>query len=88
MKELNIPESEVSNYILKLSLKHKIDYKINELDNFANKVTELSGDDVTLDPIIDRIVLLKRQNIITKKQLTLLTLNYLREKKQTNTTFN
>jgi hypothetical protein len=56
-------------------------YTKNKLDDFAKTITELSGDEVRQDDILDLIIALKRNGIISNKDVVKLSSQYLRERK-------
>jgi hypothetical protein len=69
-----------SYYIISLAKKHNITYKENNLDKFAKTITELSGDEVRQDDILDLIISLKRNGIISKEEVPKIATKYLRER--------
>jgi len=62
-----------------LAKEHGVTYIENELDQFANTVTELSGDDVLKDDTKDLIIALFRAKVITKSDIVKLNSLHLRE---------
>lgn len=78
---LDIPASDVRQYIIDLAKKHKITYVRTYGDEWAETVTRLSGDDVKADEIACLVIALKRAGKISGKEMGNLIINYLREKK-------
>ncbi|EMW0564206.1 hypothetical protein [Vibrio parahaemolyticus] len=78
----NLPTKGVASYVLELARFHKIAYSYNAMDQWANAVTRLAGDEVKHDDIEDLLIALKRAGKISKKDVAMLAVNYLREKKQ------
>lgn len=74
-------ETNVVQKILALANTHNVEYQETNLDIFARKVTELAGDEVQEDPIIDLLVELKRKEVITGTELLELTHKYLKERR-------
>lgn len=52
------------------------------MDQWADAVTRLAGDEVVNDTVEDLLVALKRAGKITKQEVAILSVNYLREQKQ------
>ncbi|MCU4582642.1 type IV toxin-antitoxin system AbiEi family antitoxin domain-containing protein [Acinetobacter gyllenbergii] len=76
------PTQGVAMYVLELARYHKVSYSYNMMDQWANAVTCLAGDEVKHDSIEDLLVALKRAGKISKKDVAVLAINYLRERKQ------
>lgn len=77
-----LPTQNVANYVLELARYYNISYHYNSMDRWANAVTRLAGDEVKHDDIEDLLVALKRAGKITKSDVAMLAVNYLRERKQ------
>lgn len=77
----DLPKQNVKAYIEDLGLKHNVKFVRTGLDDWADKITELSGDDVIHDPTLDLLVALKRANKISGAQMARLATNHLREVK-------
>jgi hypothetical protein len=75
-------ETPTATYILLLCKENNIVYKKNALDDFAKTITELSGDEVRQDDILDLIIALKRNGIISNKDVVKLVSQHLREVKK------
>lgn len=76
----HLPTSNVGDFIEDYAQQRGIEYKRSPIDDFAEKITSLSGDDVVLDNIEKLLVTLAKKNAITKRQMLRLQLNYTREK--------
>ncbi len=79
---LKIPTVGVDNYVQRLARKHKIKYVFSYMDQWAETVTRLAGDSVRQDRTEDLLIALKRAGKITQQDVARLTVNYLRERKQ------
>jgi len=66
--------------IHQLARKHGIVYKRSAIDDWADSITRLSGDDVTLDETECLLVVLGRANILTDRETTILHARYLKER--------
>ena len=77
----NMPTKDFAQYIKYLAKKHNVVYERTYADAFADKATELAGDEVITDEIDDLLVALKRAGIIDGKELVDLLGGYLYEKK-------
>lgn len=76
---------KVSKYIIELAKKNNIVHnEDNDLDKMANKITELAGDNIKKDPILDLIIELKRRGIISKEEVVKFSYNHLNEMKNNN----
>lgn len=76
------PTQGVARYVAELARYHKVSYCYNEMDQWADAVTRLAGDEVVHDTVEDLLVALKRAGKITKQEVAMLSVNYLREQKQ------
>lgn len=76
------PTKEVARYVAELADYYKISYCYNTMDQWADAVTRLAGDEVVNDTVEDLLVALKRAGKITKQEVAILSVNYLREQKQ------
>lgn len=79
---LKIPETDVARFVLNLAKQKGVHASRTMLDEFAEAVTRLSGDEVVLDLVGQTLVALREKNFITGKQLNQLMVNHLREKRQ------
>ncbi|MFK8256959.1 hypothetical protein ACFL9S_04145 [Erwinia sp. AnSW2-5] len=77
-----LPTKDVARYVLELARYHNVSYSYNAMDQWANAVTRLAGDEVKHDGIEDLLVALKRAGKISKKDVAVLAVNYLRERKK------
>lgn len=76
------PTQGVARYVAELAHYYKISYCYNMMDQWADAVTRLAGDEVVHDTVEDLLVALKRAGKITKQEVAMLSVNYLREQKQ------
>ncbi|MDF1894352.1 hypothetical protein [Rahnella contaminans] len=76
------PTKGVARYITELARYYNISYCYNAMDQWADAVTRLAGDEVVHDTVEDLLVALKRAGKITKQEVARLSVNYLREQKQ------
>jgi hypothetical protein len=58
----------VAGFVRSLAEEHGVVYVPGPYDAWANKVTELCGDEVVSDDIDNLILALRRTNVITKQQ--------------------
>ncbi|MUZ76191.1 hypothetical protein GOZ90_26515 [Agrobacterium vitis] len=65
--------------IYALAAEHEIVAERLPIDAWADKVTELSGDEVVHDPVEDLVVTLRRKGIINDQEATRLYWDYLQE---------
>ncbi len=82
MKPAPIPAVELSSYIAELARRHGITYGKTANDALADIITRLADDDVVTDVTEDRIVALKRANIIDGSTMVSLLGRYLDEKRR------
>lgn len=75
-----IPTKNVKEYVLALASRHHVSYRYSSMDQFADSVTSLAGDDVKHDHVEDLLVALKRAGKLSMQQVALLSVNYLRER--------
>lgn len=76
-----LPTSDVARFVADLAREHGVTAVRTRLDTFAEKLTELSGDEVSLDETELMLTKLAEQGVISGRQLVLLMLNHTREKK-------
>jgi hypothetical protein len=79
--ELVIPTSGLRQFILNLANQHNVVYVKTYGDAWADVVTRLSGDDVETDDIECLIIELKREGVISGKDMVALLGTYLGELK-------
>ncbi|WP_020558486.1 DUF6088 family protein [Thiofilum flexile] len=77
-----IPTKGVARYIQDLAYQHQIIYTDNPMDQWADTVTRLAGDEVKSDGIEDLLIALKRAGKLSKQDVAILAVNYLRERQQ------
>lgn len=63
--------------IYALAAEHGIVAERLPIDGWADKVTELSGDEVAHDPVEDMVVTLRRKGVVTDQEATALYWDYL-----------
>jgi hypothetical protein len=77
----NLPTKGVRKFIEKLAAAHGIQYQRTGLDDFAESVTRLAGDEIELDITEKLLIALKKKDLISGRQLARLMTNYMREVK-------
>lgn len=80
-----IPKIGVSEFVKLLALKHGICYERSQIDQFAEIITLLSGDEFYSDCTSDLLVALRRAQKITDRQMSSLLVNHLRETRHEKT---
>ena len=75
-----VPTKNVGSFVIGLAAHHNVSYIYNSMDQFADSVTTLAGDDVKHDRIEDLLVALKRAGKLSMQQVAQLSVNYLRER--------
>lgn len=75
-----VPTKNVGSFVIALAKHHNVSYAYNSMDQFADSVTALAGDDVQHDRIEDLLVALKRAGKLSMQQVARLSVNYLRER--------
>ncbi|QDQ28357.1 hypothetical protein FNU76_19480 [Chitinimonas arctica] len=78
---LTIPTVGVARFVQDLAHRYQVVYAINSMDQWADTVTRLAGDEVRSDPTEDLLVALKRAGKLSKKDVATLAVNYWRERK-------
>lgn len=76
------PTKGVARYVVELARYYNVSYCYNVMDQWADAVTRLAGDEIVHDTVEDLLVALKRAGKITKQEVAKLSVNYLREQKQ------
>ena len=76
------PTKGVARYVSELARYYNVSYCYTEMDQWADAVTRLAGDEVVHDIVEDLLVALKRAGKITKQEVATLSVNYMREQKQ------
>jgi hypothetical protein len=82
LQRVTLPSKGVAGYVKKLAHEYGVTYVDNSMDKWASAVTRLAGDEVTPDPVQDLLIALKRAEKISKRDVAILTANYLRERNQ------
>ncbi|MFZ6759129.1 hypothetical protein ACO0K9_18135 [Undibacterium sp. Ji50W] len=79
-KELDkLPTTGVSEFVQRFANAHNVAYARSGLDDWAEAVTQASGDSVQLDQISKLLITLKKQHLIDGQQLARLITNHLKE---------
>ena len=81
-RRLRIPRAGVARFVQGLARRFKVAYVPNSMDQWAETVTRLAGDEVHADDTENLLVALKRSGKLTVDEMTLLLVNHLRERKQ------
>lgn len=76
-----LPTTNVAAFVADLARKAGVKAVRTKLDEFAEAVTRMAGDDVQLDAVEQTLVALAERNIITGRQMNELILNHIREKR-------
>lgn len=77
-----IPITGVAQFVRALARKHKVSYTRTSMDQWAETVTRLAGDEVRSGAVQDLLIALKRAGKLSTDDMTALLVNYLRERKQ------
>lgn len=75
----DLPKTDVRSYIERFAEYYNIIHQRTGLDEFAEAVTRMAGDEIKLDPTEKLLVALKKKELINAKQLSRLLSNYLKE---------
>lgn len=78
---LEIPVDNVGKFILDLANQHGVRATSTKLDDFAEAVTRLAGDEVRLDDVGQTLVALRERNLVSGDQMNRLLLNHMREER-------
>lgn len=81
-RSLTIPTVGIASFVRDLARRYKVAYVPSSMDQWAETVTRLAGDEVRSDSTQDLLVALKRAGKLSKGDVAALTVNYLRERKQ------
>ena len=79
---LTIPVTGVAQFVRDLARKHHVRYAPSPVDQWAETVTRLAGDEARSGPVQDLLVALKRAGKLSTEDMAALLVNYLRERKQ------
>ncbi|MEI3773991.1 hypothetical protein ACIPSX_15035 [Pectobacterium sp. CHL-2024] len=74
-----LPRCNVGYLVKKIASANGIKYQRNGLDDFAESITRLAGDDITFDLVEKLLVLLNKKEIIDGTQMARLLTNYTKE---------
>jgi len=80
MDKVDIPKSGIVDFVIDLARKNGIQYIRSGLDDLADVITRLAGDDIVTDETEDLIVELKRAQIIDDSTMISLLGNYFDER--------
>jgi len=75
----HLPKEGIREFVERFARAHGVQYRRTGLDDFAEAATRASGDDVKLDRTGKLLVALKKNNLITGRQLARLITNYMTE---------
>jgi len=81
-RSLTIPTAGIASFVRDLARRYKVAYVPSSMDQWADTVTRLAGDEIRSDSTQDLLVALKRAGKLSKGDVAALTVNYLRERKQ------
>ncbi len=76
---LQIPSVGVSQFVERLARQHHVSYTRTAVDEWAETVTRLAGDDVRSDSTGDLLVALKRAHKLSDREMTALLISHQRE---------
>jgi hypothetical protein len=76
-----LPVKDVATYVANLASAHGVVFKRTRLDDFAEAVTRLAGDDERLDATGKLLASLRKKSVINGPQLARLMTNHMREQK-------
>jgi hypothetical protein len=74
-----LPVNGVSDFVRRLALQHGVIAQRTRMDDWADAVTRLAGDDVKKDPTDDLLVALAKKNVINGRQMVRLLSNHMKE---------
>jgi hypothetical protein len=74
-----LPVNGVSDFVQRLALQHGVIAQRTRMDDWADAVTRLAGDDVKQDPTDDLLVALTKKNVISGRQMVRLLSNHMKE---------
>ncbi|CDN87513.1 hypothetical protein, partial [Hydrogenophaga intermedia] len=77
-----LPTANVAGFVAELAREHGVVVIRTKLDQVAEKLTELSGDDVRLDATELALLNLTERGIITAREMNVLILNHIREQRR------
>ena len=75
-----LPKQRVNEFVQEFAQAHHVDFNRSGLDDWAEAVTRASGDDVKLDYTGKLLVALKKQHLISGRQMSRLMTNHIRER--------
>jgi hypothetical protein len=75
----SLPVSGISDFVHRLALQHGVIAQRTRMDDWADAVTRLAGDQVRKDPTDDLLVALAKKNVISGRQMVRLLSNHMKE---------
>lgn len=78
---LVIPTTGVAQFVCELARMHGVGYIPTPMDQWAQTVTWLGGDEIYSGPVQDLLVALKQAGKLSIDEMAALLVNYLREQK-------
>lgn len=81
---LEIPVTNVASFVLDLAKQYGVRATRTRLDEFAEALTRLSGDEVVLDLVGQTLVALRENQLITGMQMNRMFVNHIRESASVN----
>jgi hypothetical protein len=79
--EIKVPKIRVAEYVADVARRHGVSYIRTSNDALADRITQLSGDEVETDVTEDLIVSLRRSKVINGTQMVELLGNHMEEVK-------
>lgn len=76
-----LPKKHVREFVERLATAHGVQYQRTGLDDFAEAVTRLAGDDSALDETGKLLATLRKKTVITGRQLARLMTNHMMEQR-------
>lgn len=74
-----LPEVGVAEFVVALAVGHGVTATRTQLDDFAETVTRMAGDDVRLDAVGQTLVALRERGLVSAQEMNRLMLNHRRE---------
>ncbi len=76
-----LPVADVGRFVIDFARRHGVHATRTKLDEFAEAVSRLSGDEIRLDQVGQTLVALRERGLVTGAQMNRLMFNHLRERK-------
>jgi len=77
--ESDLKASDIASEIRALARLHSVSYQRSRLDDLADQITRLAGDDVELDDVQKLLIALRRADILSAREMTRYHVAYLRQ---------